>query len=134
MLDKGNCLKMQLCWASLNLSMCQKCPMTRKQMSERKTVDHSNPPGSTEDRFIPVKSFSSIIFSKLPSNGHSLQCYKYGTLVIGGNLQTMLLNKNLENQTNTTKTTTTKSKSHNFPNSPITRFKRYVWKFPNVAF
>ena len=51
-----------------------------------------------------------------------------------GNLQTMLLNKNLENQTNTTKTTTTKSKSHNFPNSPITRFKRYVWKFPNVAF
>ena len=51
-----------------------------------------------------------------------------------GNLQTMLLNKNLENQTNTTKTTTTKSKSHNFPNSPITRFKRYVWKFTNVAF
>ena len=42
-----------------------------------------------------------------------------------GNLQTMLLNKNLENQTNTTTTTTTttKSKSHNFPTHPLQGLK-----------
>ena len=43
-----------------------------------------------------------------------------------GNLQTMLLKKNLENQTNTTTTTTTtttKSKSHNFPTHPLQGLK-----------